>query len=399
MAIHLLGMSLRSKRTYLDWASAAPMSKGAKRAFERALLADGNPSAPHAEGRAAREILEKARLTIARLAGVKTDAVIFTSGATEANNLALVGQITALRASKANAVHILYLPTSHASIIEPLQSLVQEGVEIEALALVNGAVDLHALAKQIKPETVLVAMDAVCGETGTRFDTRAVRRVLDESGVLNKSTHISLHVDASQLPFAESFELTRLAGDTLTLDAQKVGGVRGIGTLIVRHGVKLSPIMHGGGQEQGLRPGTETPAQAASFATALAHVQKGKDEFVEGAGKARTHLIETICTAIPDVEVNVGKEYVPHILNLSFPNRDTDYAAALLDTAGFAVSTKSACETDAEGSRVVLALMNDPVRAASTLRISWGPATKHRDLGRFTQELIRTIRFLDEHRL
>lgn len=366
---------------YLDWASAAPVFAGALKAFERTVRTDGNPSAPHAEGRAAKDILESARLTIARLTSVKPDSVIFTSGATEANNLALHG-LTG---------HALYLPTSHASVIEPIRAL---GIDAEELVLVNDVIDLQTLKKQIRPNTVLVAMDAVCGETGTRFDTRGVRRILDEV-----RPGIRLHVDASQLPLIESFELTRLAADTMTLDAQKVGGVRGIGALIVRHGVKLTPLMHGGGQEQGLRPGTEMPALAAAFAQALTESQKNAETFSKRVIKDRTVLIETLRTAIPDMEVNVGKEYAPHILNLSFPNRDTDYAVALLDEAGFAVSTKSACETDAEGSRVVLALTGDAVRAASTLRISWGPSTSSHDLSRFATALIRTIRFLDAHPL
>ena len=384
-------MGLFKRRAYLDWASAAPVSKKAQRAFERAAKADGNPSAPHAEGRAAKEILETARTAIARMAEVKTEDVIFTSGATEANNLALQGRIMALRTSGMKQLHILYVPTAHASVIETLKAY---NVEIEALPLVDGAIDLQALKRQIRPETVLVAIDAVCGETGTRYDTRGVRRALDA-----KDKGIVLHVDASQLPLVESFELTRLGADLLTLDAQKVGGVRGIGALIRRHGVSLTPIMHGGGQEHGLRPGTETPALAAGFAAALEEAKQGREAFAARTGEARARLIKTITAAIPDTLVNEGAQHAPHILNLSFPGRDTDYAAALLDQAGFAVSTKSACESDTEGSRVVLALTGDADRAASTLRISFGSTTSEKDLKRFALALIRAIRFLDAHRL
>lgn len=383
------------KRTYLDWASAAPISKVALKAFERALKADGNPSAPHAEGRAAREILETARTAIARMAEVKADDVIFTSGATEANNLALSGFVQALRsADHSRKLHVLYLPTAHASVIETLHMLENHGVEIEALMLTDGAIDLAALKKQVRPETVLVTVDAVCGETGTRFAARDVRRALDEV-----RTGIVLHVDASQLPLVESFELTRLGADILTLDAQKVGGVRGIGALMRRHGVSLAPIMHGGGQEQGLRPGTELPAHAAAFAAALEQAKGNRDAFTRSAGEARAYLIQAVKKEIADVEVNEGKQNAPHILNLSFPNRDTDYAVALLDKAGFAVSTKSACETEAEGSRVVLALTGDIERAASTLRMSYGSTISKKDLKEFSNALVRTIRFLDAHRL
>ncbi|MDB5237365.1 MAG: Cysteine desulfurase [Parcubacteria group bacterium] len=383
------------KRTYLDWASAAPVSKTARKIFDRALRADGNPSAPHAEGRAAKEILETAHTAIARMAEVKTDDVIFTSGATEANNLALSGYVQALRAADpSRALHVLYLPTAHASVIETLRMLEAYGVQIEPLVLIDGAIDLKILKDQIRQETVLVAIDAVCGETGTRFATRDVRRALDEV-----RAGIMLHVDASQLPLVESFELTRLGADTLTLDAQKIGGVRGIGVLARRHGVKISPIMRGGGQEQGLRPGTELPAHAAAFAAALLEAAGNREALARSASEARALLIERITAAIPDALVNEGAQHAPHILNLSFPGRDTDYAAALLDQAGFAVSTKSACETDAEGSRVVLALTGDIQRAASTLRISYGSITSKEELKQFARALVRAIRFLDAHRL
>ncbi|KND50799.1 MAG: cysteine desulfurase [Parcubacteria bacterium C7867-007] len=388
-------MHLGKKRIYLDWASATPVSMRARSAFEQALRFDGNPSAPHTEGRAAKKILEDARTTIARLAEVKTEGVIFTSGATEANNLALSGYIQALRAKNpTQKLHVLYLPTAHASVIETVKMLSWYGVEVEPLTVSEGAVDVQVLSTQVRSDTVLVTVDAVCGETGIRYDTRDIRRTLDaiRSGIV-------LHVDASQLPRIAPFELTRLGADLLTLDAQKVGGVRGIGALIVRHGVELSPILHGGGQEQGMRPGTEVPALAMSFAEALTETKEQRDSFHDRADVARTELIAKISAVIPDVQINEGKQQAPHILNLSFPGRDTDYAVAVLDTAGFAVSTKSACETDAEGSRVITLLTGDAERAASTLRISWGSSTTPRDMARFATELIRTIRFLDAHRL
>lgn len=355
----------------------------------------GNPSSPHKEGSEARAALEDARVRIARLAGVKAEAVIFTAGATEANALALVGQVDALRAAGVvpGEIHVLYLPSAHASIRETMRVLAAEGIAVEALVVRDGAIDTIALAKQVRPQTRLVALEAVCGETGAQFDTRAVRRVLDAEG--EKAARI--HVDASQLPRAGSFERTRLAADTVALDAQKVGGVRGIGALIVPRSVVLTPRMHGGGQERGLRPGTESPALAAAFASALEEADAGRVSFCAHAARARSWLLEQIAASVPNVVENGGASAVPHILNISLPGRDTDYLAALLDEAGFAVSTRSACATDADGSVAVLAFTADAARAASTLRISWGPQTHMRDLDRFARALIRAVRFLDAY--
>lgn len=380
------------RRTYLDWAAGAPVLPEAMRASVQALQAYGNPSSPHAEGRAARAIVEDARVRIARLASVKADAVLFTSGATEANALALVGQIRAriAKGAPASALHVLYLPSAHASTRGAIKEIAALGVSVEPLSLADGKIDLEALKKQLRPETVLIALEAVCGETGTRFDTRGVRRVAGAS--------VSLHVDASQLPLIESFELTRLAADTLSLDAQKVGGVRGIGALIAPRQVAIAPLVRGGAQERGLRPGTEPHAAARAFACALEAAHAGSATFRERAQAQRERLRARL-TEVPDLVENEGGAQAPHIWNISLLGRDTDYLAALLDEAGFAVSTRSACTTDEEGSAAVLALTGDPDRAASTLRVSWGPATRDRDLARFIDALLHAVRFLDAHAL
>ncbi|MGE5541384.1 MAG: cysteine desulfurase family protein [Bacillota bacterium] len=368
------------KRSYLDWAAASPVSPEAERVFRAALPYSGNPNALHGEARAARALLEEARTNIARLAEMKPEGVVFTSGATEANALAILG---AVRARGVSGAHVLYHPAQHASVIGAVEMLKEEGVSVEEI-------DIAKLASQIRPDTVLVTMDLVCGETGTRHDTLAVRRTLDafRAGIL-------LHVDASQAPFAESFMLSHVGADMLSLDAQKVGGIRGIGALLLRRGITLAPLMRGGGQERGRRPGTESPALALAFSVALREAAEGRQKFVERATSMRNNLLMRM-RELPNIEVNEGAEKVPHILNVSCIGRDTDYLVMLLDKAGFAVSTKSACETDATGSRAVLAYTGDATRAEATLRISWGPVTKERELIRFADAFAEAIRFLDE---
>ncbi len=394
------------KSVYLDWASAAPVTARAKRALSEAVEEFGNPSSPHAAGVRAHTILEDARQKIARLAAVKHDGVIFTSGATEANNLAIIGHINALLAQgrSPESIHILYLPTAHASVVETMHMLQAGGLAVEEIVVVDGAIDLVALKGQIRPETALVSVDVICGEMGTRWMVRDVRRVIDkafeetrDSGAVSRAL---LHVDASQTPFVESLDHTHLGADLMTLDAQKVGGVRGIGALIRANSlIPLVSLMYGGGQEYGIRPGTENPALAAAFAEALDEANTEREAFVERALRARSQLIDALTAAFPDVLINVGKEFAPHILNLSFPNLDTDYAVMLLSEKGYAVSTKSACETDEEGSRSVQIMFNDLERARSTLRISWGPTTKESDIKGFAKALIETIKFLKANTL
>jgi cysteine desulfurase len=385
------------KRIYLDWAAAAPVSREAGNAYARAARAFGNPSSPHAEGRAARGILEDARVRIARLASVKPDAVLFTAGATEANALAIVGALRALwDAGRApERMHALFLPSAHASTQGAREEVESWGVAVEDVPLKDGAIDLARLKACIRPETAFVAVEAVCGETGTIFDVRGTARVLREAQK-TLGTRIHLHADAAQLPRIGSFELVRLGADTLSLDAQKVGGMRGIGALIAPRQAALSPLIRGGGQERGLRPGTEAHALASAFAAALETAHEGIQAFSMRAEGMRAKLIAELSAAIPDLLVNGGKEQAPHILNVTLPGRDTEYLVALLDEAGVAVSTRSACATDAEGSVAVRALTGDEDRARETLRISWGHATSPRELSRAAQTIIRAVRFLDQ---
>lgn len=386
----------RQKRVYLDFAAAMPVARSARHAFLRALRIYGNPSAIHTEGRAARGLLEDARLTIARLTEVKKDDVIFTSGATEANALVLHGHVAALIQSGRlpKDIHILYAPTSHASIVKTAQALSQKGCIVEPLPILpEGQIDIPALRTQLRSETVLVSMDAVCGQTGIIWNTRAVQHVLEERKKSDGSRPF-LHIDASQAPLANPITRTYWGADMLVLDAQKIGGIRGIGALIVHRTIPFLPITYGGSHERGIRPGTEPVALAVAFAAALEEIVREHKTFAASA-KENRDILKHALTLIPHTIENSGKETVPYIFNLSLLGRDTDYLTALLDEAGFAVSTRSACESDGSGSQAVLELTGDTERAVSTLRISFGPSTKSKDLTNFVRALTKATAFLD----
>lgn len=389
-------MFWKKKRTYLDYA-AGP---------------EGNPSSVHEEGRMLKEQLEAARKEIARLAEVKVDDVIFTSGATEANALAILGL-------PKRGDHVLYLPSAHASIVENAKLLTARGVVIEPLPIKDGRVDIEALKKLLRPETVLVAMEAVCGETGTIWNTREVANVLKRSQHVISEGHSAgassaqgapaarpiqpfaknapaplLHVDASQAPFTEKISRAHFSADLLAYDGAKLG-VPGVGVLIAHRTIPLAPLYGGGGQERGLRSGTENVAAIAAFARALGHAHSQYENFKQRAVTLRAGLVESL-RGITDLYINGGREVIPNILNISLIGRDTDYLVALLDEAGFALSTKSACESlSGEGSRAVLALTGDSGRAASTLRVSIEPSTTARDLARFSRALRESIHFID----
>jgi cysteine desulfurase len=382
------------RRAYLDWASAAPVHPRARAAFLHALRDFANPSSFHDEGQRAKAALEESRTRIARLAGAKPRSVIFTSGATEANALAIQGRMKRCRKDGMNlsGMHALYLPTMHSSVRKTLKALEGEGLAVEAIPLSGTEIDIRAFERLLRPETVLVCADAVCAETGTRFDTLRLKRAMDAS---KSSPHAALHVDASQLPLAEKIERTRLGADLMTLDAQKAGGIRGVGALVLSHTDLISSLYEGGGQEEGLRPGTEPVALIAAFAEALAVCQQRHEAFSASAAQERARLAARLAQLIPEAVVHEARRQAPHILTVSLPGMDTDYAVALLDREGFAVSTRSACESDsAEGSNAILALTGDPVLAASTVRVSWGPDTGAKSLQRLGPALAHVADFL-----
>jgi cysteine desulfurase len=344
-------------------------------------------------------MLEDARMAIARLTEVQSDDVVFTSGATESNALAILGHIRALKKDGRKDIHILYLPSAHASIVENAKLLHAEGVVVETLPIKDYRVDTEALALMLRSETALVSMDAVCGETGVVWNTREVAHLL-QTHVGRTTSYMGgralLHVDASQAPLTEKITRAHFGADLLTFDASKVGATRGIGVLIAHRTIPIIPLYVGGGQERGLRSGSEAPELARSFAHALSVATHAREVFRVSAERERVLLIEAIKNSIPNVYIQEGPLQAPQILNVSLPNRDTDYIVALIDEAGFAISSRSACETDSEeGSRAVLTLTGDHKRARSTLRISWGPGICRSELLRFGKALTRAVAFVD----
>jgi cysteine desulfurase len=373
-----------ARRTYLDSAAAHPVRASAKRAFFGALKYYGNPASPHEEGRKARAVLEAARSAIAREVGVKPDSVVFTSGATESNALAIVGHVKALVASgaSASALRVLYSPMQHASTLGAVKEVELLGVTVLPIPLSKGEVDLKALKELLKDPTCLITLDLVCGETGLRNDTRSVRTLID---ALPREARPVFHIDATQAPLVEHIDRMRIGADFISFDAQKIGGVRGCGVLIAPRTTALLPLVMGSGQERGIRSGTPSPALSEALAEALRASARERKKFVARSLRLRTLLKKELERFVPDAVMNEGAEHAPHIVNFSVPGLDAEYMCALLNARGIAVAAKSACESDEPYSRVVYALTEDKARATSALRLSFSHNTSARDILRFVR--------------
>lgn len=372
----------KHERVYLDYASATPVREEVMTAMVPYFVADfGNASAVHAEGRHAYTAINDARMILARLLVVRPDGITFTSGGTEANNLAILGSVAATDRAPEEC-EIIVAETEHPSILETVKVLAARGVGVRyAPVAEDGRMNTRALTELLSPKTVLVSCAYANSETGVVQDIRAIVRVVQEYARAHQTTIVT-HTDASQAPLWLPLGMDALGVDMMTLDAGKCYGPKGLGVLARKHGVSLMHQVYGGSQEGGLRAGTENTALIVGGVEAIRIAQEGYVRRAEGAAHLRDTLITLLQKKFPNVVLNGSVEHrLANNINVSFAGMDTEYAVVYLDTHGVAVSTRSACGTgDISGSHVVHAMTHDAARAQSTLRITFGETTTADDI-------------------
>jgi cysteine desulfurase len=328
----------------------------------------GNPASAHQVGRKARQALEDARERSAALLGAFADEVIFTSGATEANNLALFGQ------SGSPPGHLLASPIEHPSVAEPLRQLAQAGFTVDFLPVDRrGIVATEALAGRLRPETRLVCVMLANHETGA---IQPVRELAEQAGP------VLFHCDAVQAVGKRRVDFHQLGVATLGCSAHKFHGPKGIGLLLLRRGVKLKPRAWGGHQQHGHRPGTEPVALAVGLAAALEAAHREMDARTETVTRLRRRFLGVLRERAAPVVLNgTGEDGLPHTLNLSFPGLQADLLLMSLDLAGVACSTGSACSSGSLLPSPVLQAMGvgeDVLRSA--MRFSLSPLLTEADV-------------------
>jgi cysteine desulfurase len=348
---------------YLDHAATTPTLPEAWEAM-RPYTAEhfGNPASAHAAGRRARQALEAARERVAACLGALPDEVIFTSGATEANNLALFG----LAGSPPG--HILASPIEHPCVTEPLKQLAARGFEVEYLPVEpTGSVSVDAFRERLRPDTRLAAVMLVNHETGATQPVSALG-----------SHYPTLHTDAAQVVGKLPVSFRDLNVASLSLSAHKFGGPKGVGALLVRKGTKLTPQLFGGHQQQGRRPGTEPVALAVGLATALEIATARPADTVR---HNHDRFLDRLRAACPPVMVNSPADGSPYIANVAFPGCRADLLLMKLDLAGVACSTGSACSSGSLQTSPVLRAMAVPDEVLrSAMRFSFGLSTTAAEL-------------------
>ncbi|MGB9867006.1 MAG: cysteine desulfurase family protein [Bacillota bacterium] len=352
---------------YLDHSATSPLRPEAFEAVRKALLEEwGNPSSVHRKGVGAERLMEGSRQVLADALRVSPEEVIFTSGATEANNLAVKG---VARALGRYGNHLITTRVEHPSVYEAFKDLEDEGFQVTYLHVDReGIVDPEELRKAITPRTILVSVMHVNNETGAVQPIQEIGSVL--KGIREK---IVFHVDAVQ-SFCKMPVLPYEWGiDLVSLSSHKIGGPKGVGALFMRKGVKVAPVLSGGGQEKGLRSGTENVPGIAGFAAAVAACN-WKEESAR-LWHLRRRLLERALKIDGAVLVGPTSEErcAPHIVNLSFPGLRGELLLHHLEEQGVYVSTGSACSSRKRAPSRVLVSMGLPQRdVEGSIRISMG---------------------------
>lgn len=365
------------KQIYLDHNATTPLKPTVYEAMVPYLKeAYGNPSSIHWAGREAKEGVMVAREQVARLFRADPHEVVFVSGGTEANNLALQGTFFKFQHK---GQHILTTKVEHKSVLECIDYLKTDGAEVTYLSVNSrGEIDLEELKNAICPNTILISIQGANNETGVIMPIREISKIAKEHS-------IPFHTDAVQLAGKMPFHLDEIPVDLVSLSSHKIYGPKGAGALIIRGGIKLDALIHGGNQERKRRGGTENVAAIVGFGAACQQIEEGNFLDMKRIEKLRNQLEEGIVRGVPGTTVNgLGARRVPNTLNISFDRLDGEGLLLNLDLKGIAVSSGSACSSGLlDPSHVLLAMGVSEELALSSVRFSLGYQT--------TEEEIETV--------
>lgn len=376
---------------YLDAAATAPARKEVLEAMWPLLTSEfGNPSSHHGPGETAANALANARKSVARVLECRTSELTFTSGGTEANNLALKGIALASPRDR----HIVTSAIEHPAVLETLDYLHRlHGFRITVLPVsATGLVDPDGLRDALTPRTTCCSIMYANNEVGTVQNIRALADRCAAAGV-------PFHTDAVQAGGWLPLSVADLGVDALTLSGHKLGAPKGTGLLYVRSRIPLEPVIHGGGQERGRRSGTENVAGAVGFAVALGLAQGERIGAVSAASTQRDYLIRHVLDTVPGAILTGDPDQrLPHLASFCFPGTSGESVLLELERRGVVCSSGSACAAGSdEPSTVLLALGIDRETAQTAVRFSWTPATTERDIAlaaRAVTAAVATVRGL-----
>jgi cysteine desulfurase len=362
------------KRIYMDHSATTPVAPEVMQAM-LPYLSDkfGNASSLHSFGQEAAEALEESREKVAKLLGASSEEIIFTSGGTESDNLALKG---IARRNKDRGKHIITTCVEHPAILETCKKLEKEGFAVTYLPVTGeGLVDMAALEAAIRPDTILISVMHANNEVGTI-------QPLEEIGRIAAEKDIYLHTDAVQSVGKIPTDVNALGLDSLSLSAHKLYGPKGVGALYIRKGTKLESIVQGGGHERGLRSGTENVAGIVGLARAADLASQEMQSEAKRLTDLRDKLAKMVLDSVKDAWINGSMQRrLPGSLNFGFSYVEGESLLLYLDSKGIAVSTGSACSSHKlQPSHVLLSLGLKPEQCHGSLRITMGRSNTTEDV-------------------
>lgn len=368
---------------YLDHNATTPLAPGVLEVMTRYLATDfGNPSSGHHYGGAPRQAVATARTQVAGLLGALPEEIVFTGGGSESTTLAITGAVAATRNGRTG--HIITQATEHPAVLQTCQALAAQGIRVTVLPVDgHGLVGVEDLAAALSDDTILVSVMHANNETGTIQPIVELAALAHAAGAL-------FHTDAAQTTGKIAVGVNALGVDLLTVAGHKFGGPKGVGALYVRTGVELSPVILGGGQERGLRSGTENVAGVAGLGAAAEHAAKTLAAQHLRLSGLRDELHRLLVAALGERVVLNGhpSQRLPNTLNVSISG--TLGAQLLAATPQVAASTGSACHDGSPGSPVLAAMGIDASRAAAAIRLSIGHRTTEDEIRYAAEALVRS---------
>ncbi len=362
------------RKVYLDHSATTPVRKEVLEAMVPYLSeVYGNASSVHAFGREARIAVENARETIAKLIGASKDELYFTSGGTEADNLALFGTA---RAKEKKGKHIITSVIEHHAVLDSAYELENRGYDVTYIPVDSeGIISVEDVKEAIREDTILVSIMLANNEIGTIQPIKEISKITKEKGII-------LHTDAVQAAGSMHLDVNDLGVDMMTISAHKFYGPKGVGALYVRKGFRPKPLFYGGSQEKKVRPGTESVANIVGMAKALELAVSEIDDTNKRIKRLRGKLIKGIEENIPEVVLNGHREKrLPNNANISFLYIEGESLILSLDVKGVAVSSGSACTSGSlDPSHVLMSMGMGHQQAHGSLRMTLGRTTTEEDI-------------------
>jgi len=381
-------MMTPKRYVYLDHAATTPVHPEVFQEMRIVLETHfGNPSSLHFYGRVVKQRLEIARERVARLLNAKHEEIYFTSGGTEADNMAIIGTAWALQEK---GRHIITSAIEHHAVLDTCEMLSQNGFEVTFLPVDHyGMVDIDDLRRAIRPDTILITIMHANNEIGTI-------QPIEEIGKIAKEHEILFHTDAVQTVGYLPINVDELGVDLLSLSAHKIYGPKGAGALYVREGTPIKPILHGGGQERDKRPGTENIPGIVGLGKAAELAAKEHAAESKRYKKLSEKLIQGIRERIPGTRINGHPEKrLPHNVNVTIEGTKGECLLMGLDQRGIAVSTGSACSSSSSQlSHVLEAIGLTPENGAGTIRMTVGRSTTEGDIDYVLDNLVEVVKML-----